>query len=1067
MKETSEKILFSKEEQKLFKKYIDEYNDVYEKIFILSQDEFINNLRKRVEITLKERINFFPKFSINKIEEYFKEKYYIPDLKLSIIAKKHILKQNNKDNERNYFDGEIIPHCDKDKQNNYYIHSCGEKFNYFKYKISAKNTENENSDNFFFHKINDYILYCIKCDKIYKSSMIKLKCFHTGKIFYSKLINNNDYSKEICYATWKKYHCNAIINDTMKCQKCKNSFIYNKEKNILICQNCKLELNASNIRFKCLICKKEFISEVKIYNPLEYKILKISIKDALIKKDLAFPKYMSCKCDIDINNTQFFHKSSCNGVLYFGNINEQKIIICAKCDSISIYEEFIWTCPKCLKRFKINKNNNNDNGQSNDKSNNINYYLGNNFEDTKLSLTNYKSIEQKQNELKSVKYSKIRRNRHYFKNFDIDNIRNSSLIRNTDIKLKNKIKSINKDYFDDINNIHSSRIRVKKKLINQIEISQEKSKSLNKSSKIKINLEKNLKKKLKIYFPNSQSFSKENNFISLKQKNKYMLRRPIDCSKNLSSRSNSIKKLIKTRRERDSIISTDKFNVSQSLNYRTDLNKILYNSKKVNNNKNIFRGSFISDYNNKMNSITASSEKHYSENKIIKYIKIKKSINKQSINNIKYIYKDKEFNDIKKLKNDIVNEDENKFTNYTKDRGDYLRNANNLKNRINNCILSPKEFTRINIVQNYSDKKKFFSNNNSNLKDNRFDSINENETDEKKQKIKLNREKHIINKCSNSNSTAYESEQNSKLNSLKLGQFYYNSNNPANNSEYNNISEYKIIKQIGRGTFGQIYMVENEKKQFFALKKLIACSMKEIYILEHEYQILYELNSSEEEIDLVTIYKIETKQLDPTTFVMYVLMELSNTDWEKEILNRKKTRNFYTEKQLLSIMSSLIKTFSSLQKKNISHRDIKPQNILVFNDKNYKLADFGEAKELIDNSTVTKKRTLRGTELYMSPILFNALRSRKPIKYVKHNTYKSDVFSFGLCILFAGSLCFESIYDVRELKKNEEIKKVTKKYLEKRYSKEFINFINNMIDVNEDSRSDFIELEQKFNSMII
>ena len=49
--------------------------------------------------------------------------------------------------------------------------------------------------------------------------------------------------------------------------------------------------------------------------------------------------------------------------------------------------------------------------------------------------------------------------------------------------------------------------------------------------------------------------------------------------------------------------------------------------------------------------------------------------------------------------------------------------------------------------------------------------------------------------------------------------------------------------------------------------------------------------------------------------------------------------------------------------------------------------------------------------------------------------------------------------------KNEEIDKVVKKYLGKRYSKEFINFINNMIDANEDTRSDFIELEQKFNSI--
>ena len=181
--------------------------------------------------------------------------------------------------------------------------------------------------------------------------------------------------------------------------------------------------------------------------------------------------------------------------------------------------------------------------------------------------------------------------------------------------------------------------------------------------------------------------------------------------------------------------------------------------------------------------------------------------------------------------------------------------------------------------------------------------------------------------------------------------------------------------------------------------------MKDIHILENEYQILYELNSSEEKIDLLKIYKIETKQLNHTSFVIYVLMELSNTDWEKEILNRK-TDNFKTERQLLLIMLIINKTFSY----------INQQNILVFNNNNYKLADFGESKQLIDNSKIIEKRTLRGIELYMSPILFNILRSRKTIKYVKHNTYKNDVFSFGLYLLFAGSLCFESIYDVWERK---------------------------------------------------
>ena len=197
-------------------------------------------------------------------------------------------------------------------------------------------------------------------------------------------------------------------------------------------------------------------------------------------------------------------------------------------------------------------------------------------------------------------------------------------------------------------------------------------------------------------------------------------------------------------------------------------------------------------------------------------------------------------------------------------------------------------------------------------------------------------------------------------------------------------------------------------------------------------------------------------------------MELASSDWEKEILERKKTNNYYSEYDLMSILYSLVKSLSILQQKNISHRDIKPQNILIFKDntgtKKYKLADFGEAKELLSDNA-TDQQTLRGTELYMAPILFFALRARKKIKYIQHNTFKSDVFSFGLCALFAATLGFNSIYDVRELKNNISIFVVVEKYLRFKYSDSVVNIISKMLDLNENSRCDFIALEREFNNL--
>ena len=66
--------------------------------------------------------------------------------------------------------------------------------------------------------------------------------------------------------------------------------------------------------------------------------------------------------------------------------------------------------------------------------------------------------------------------------------------------------------------------------------------------------------------------------------------------------------------------------------------------------------------------------------------------------------------------------------------------------------------------------------------------------------------------------------------------------------------------------------------------------------------------------------------------------------FEKEILSRHKSKKYYSEKELKEILYSLINTFAQLQKRNISHRDIKPQNILLFRDNKYKLASFWKQK---------------------------------------------------------------------------------------------------------------------------
>jgi serine/threonine protein kinase len=148
-----------------------------------------------------------------------------------------------------------------------------------------------------------------------------------------------------------------------------------------------------------------------------------------------------------------------------------------------------------------------------------------------------------------------------------------------------------------------------------------------------------------------------------------------------------------------------------------------------------------------------------------------------------------------------------------------------------------------------------------------------------------------------------------------------------------------------------------------------------------------------------------------------------------------------------------------LQKRNISHRDLKPQNVLYYGNGVYKIADFGEAKEV--KIKTRQVNTIRGTELYMAPVLFDALKLNR--EDIPHNSYKSDVFSFGFCLIYAASLTFNCLYEIRELKNMEVVTNIVSKYLKTRYSSNLINLILKMVDIDEHRRYDFIELDEYIN----
>ena len=275
-----------------------------------------------------------------------------------------------------------------------------------------------------------------------------------------------------------------------------------------------------------------------------------------------------------------------------------------------------------------------------------------------------------------------------------------------------------------------------------------------------------------------------------------------------------------------------------------------------------------------------------------------------------------------------------------------------------------------------------------------------------------------------------------------------------------NLTEFTKINQIGKGTFGKIYAVKWKKNgKKYALKKE-TFKDKEFYDKRNEIKkVICSFLEKTKSNGVIKIYtNLLRKNMDEYNY--YELMEIGERDWDQEIVIRRKKELYYTEPELFNIAKQLIQTLSLMQKNHITHRDIKHQNILIVNN-NYKLCDFGEIRSMKGSGVVVQR--IRGSELFMSPILFYGLRAN--LIQVKHNTYKSDVFSLGMCLLYAATMHFDGTDEIRELIDMNKIKNVLEKYLKERYSDKFINLLLKMLETNEDLRPDFEQLEKDFENL--
>ena len=273
-----------------------------------------------------------------------------------------------------------------------------------------------------------------------------------------------------------------------------------------------------------------------------------------------------------------------------------------------------------------------------------------------------------------------------------------------------------------------------------------------------------------------------------------------------------------------------------------------------------------------------------------------------------------------------------------------------------------------------------------------------------------------------------------------------------------NLNEFIILKIVGKGAEGIIYAVKwTKNNRQYALKKTQIMIPDNIIKRKRDNEILKNFVDSTGCDGIIKTYATLCRPNNIGFTDCFEIMELAEKDWETEILHRSKEKRFYSEFELIGIFRNLIKIFALLQKHHITHRDIKPQNIMLINNK-MKICDFGNARVLKRKGYIIQR--IRGSELFMSPIVFKGYRSG--IQNIGHNAYKSDVYSLGICFFLAGSLSYDGPNYIRPMNDMNKIKNVLDYNLANKYTAKIINLIFTMIQIEEKNRPDFLELEALF-----
>ncbi|KAJ3272564.1 Protein kinase [Terramyces sp. JEL0728] len=183
---------------------------------------------------------------------------------------------------------------------------------------------------------------------------------------------------------------------------------------------------------------------------------------------------------------------------------------------------------------------------------------------------------------------------------------------------------------------------------------------------------------------------------------------------------------------------------------------------------------------------------------------------------------------------------------------------------------------------------------------------------------------------------------------------------------------YTKLKNVGQGASGSVYLAVNNKTQnIVAIKEMLMSRQPRKDMIINEINVMRDVVHPNI-VNFVDCFLVKDS--------LWVLMEYMEGGMLTDIIDK---HNF-TEPQIATICLETLRGLNHLHSKNIIHRDIKSDNVLLDAKGRIKISDFGySAKLTVDKS---RRATLVGTPFWMAPEVVSQ----------KEYGCKVDIWSLGI-----------------------------------------------------------------------